>query len=244
MEKTLSIVFPTLNEEGFIEDSLRLIRNGLKSIPFELIVSDGGSKDRTVEIAQKYADKVVCHTGEERQNISQGRNAGAEAGTGKFVVFMDADSRVYEPEKFFHKAIEKFEKDSELLGLTVRLKVHRGEETFSDKLVWPLLNLNLRFLNNVLHRGESTGEFQMIRMEAFRRLKGFREDLVTREDADMFLRLSEIGRTKWAGDLTVYHSGRRAHKIGWFKLLSTWMLNVVWVLLFNRAYEKEWKVIR
>jgi hypothetical protein len=45
-------------------------------------------------------------------------------------------------------------------------------------------------------------------------------------------------------DLTVYHSGRRAHKIGWPKLLKSWITNTIWVLLFDKAKEEEWTVVR
>ena len=43
------------NEEKFIEDCLR----HLQPYGMEIIVADTGSTDRTKEIAEKYADKVV-----------------------------------------------------------------------------------------------------------------------------------------------------------------------------------------
>lgn len=239
----ISIVFPTLNEEAFIGDSLKSLKEKML-LSHELIVSDGKSTDKTVEIAKKYADNVIEYTGEKRQNISQGRNAGGMAARGNYVVFMDADSRIPEPDKFFIRALDHFNSNPKLVALTVRLKVYPETETFADRLIFGILTFNLRVMNNVFHIGESTGEFQMIRSDIFRKLRGFREDLITREDADMFHRLSKVGRTMLDPHLTVYHSGRRAHKIGWPKLLKTWILNSVWVVLFNKAKEKEWTVVR
>jgi len=63
--------------------------------------------------------------------------------------------------------------------------------------------------------GEAPGRFQMMRRSAFEKVKGYREDLITREDGDMFARLSKVGRTLYDSKLEVFHSGRRAHAIGW-----------------------------
>jgi len=51
----VACVILTLNEEPRIEECLKHVR---KHVDF-LLVLDGGSTDRTVEIAEKYADKVV-----------------------------------------------------------------------------------------------------------------------------------------------------------------------------------------
>lgn len=239
----ISIVIPTLNEEGTIRGMLDSLKSKL-TLPHEIIVSDGHSSDRTVEIALGLADQVVEHSGQFRQNIAQGRNAGARAARGEFLVFLDADSRIKDPDAFFTHALAKFSVDPKLVGLTAKLKVLPQYETRADKMVLGVLNFNVYVLNNIIHRGEATGEFQMIRKSAFDALGGYREDLITREDADMFLRLSRIGRTMQDRDITAFHSGRRAHKIGWPRLLSQWAVNSLWVALFDKARHKEWTVVR
>lgn len=90
-----------------------------------------------------------------------------------------------------YQAFSQFRKYPNLIALTAYLRVFPAEETFGDKLVYGVANLSLRLKNNLFNRGESFGEFQVIRQEAFTRLGGFRADLVTIEDADMFRRLSE-----------------------------------------------------
>jgi len=84
----------------------------------------------------------------------------------------------------------------------------------------------------------------MITSAAFRAVGGFNERLAAAEDMDLFRRLSRIGRTRFAGNLTVYHSGRRAHAIGWRRLLWQWFGNSVSVFLFNRSASREWSAIR
>jgi len=54
---------------------------------FELIIVDGLSKDRTVEIAGKYADKIITHPG----NQAEARNVGFKVALGRYVLFIDAD---------------------------------------------------------------------------------------------------------------------------------------------------------
>ncbi len=239
----ISIIIPTLNEESVIEKTITALKAKL-TIPHEIIISDGKSTDKTVEIARRYADKVVVHDGKSRQNIAMGRNAGAKEAKGDFLVFLDADCSIFEPDTFFTHASARFTEKPKLVGLTTRVKVLKEHETLADKLIFGMVGWDLTIKNNILHIGESMGEFQMIRADIFRSLHGFREDLVTREDADMFLRLSQVGLTFLDRKLIVYHTGRRAHKIGWFKLLKIWTVNTLWVALFDKAKEKEWTAIR
>ena len=239
----LSIIIPTLNEESVLETTLNSLRE-LTSVDAEVIVSDGHSTDQTVEIAKRFADKVIVHDGKTRQNISEGRNAGAAIASGDILLFLDADVVIPDINNFFPEVLKQFSSNPKLVALTVKVKVNPHQETLGDRIVFGALNYIFILRNNILHIGESTGEFQMIRKEAFNSLHGFREDLVTREDADMFYRLSDIGRTMFYSNLTIYHSGRRAHKVGWPKLLWIWTINSISVAIFSRAVSKEWEVIR
>lgn len=239
----ISIIIPTLNEETVLEGTINALRV-MHHISYEIIVSDGYSVDKTIEIANKFADKVIMHDGKTRQNISQGRNAGAAAAKGEFLVFLDADVKIEDPDTFFTEALKQFSIDPKLVGLIVKLKVFPDKATLVDNTIFGILNIALSLKNNFLHIGGATGEFQMIRKNVFDSLSGFREDLITSEDHDMFFRLSKVGRTMLYSKLTVFHSGRRAHKIGWTKLLWFWTINTIWVALFNCSFNKEWKVIR
>ena len=84
----------------------------------------------------------------------------------------------------------------------------------------------------------------MVRREAFAAIGGYREDLVTREDRDLFIRLAKIGRTMSDPDLVVFHSGRRAHALGWPRLIGLFLLNTIFFHLRGRMLSKEWKPVR
>lgn len=84
----LGIVIPTLDEE----ETLPLLLADLNALqlPLEIIVADGGSEDRTLDIAQNRGAKTV------RTEPGRGRqmNAGARALEAPWVLFLHADSRL------------------------------------------------------------------------------------------------------------------------------------------------------
>jgi len=93
MEPELSVIVPVLDEEKFLEATLASIKDQNTNKEFELIVSDNGSTDSSLEIAKKYADRVVqC----EERGIGPARHFGAlNASQGsKFFVFIDADTHI------------------------------------------------------------------------------------------------------------------------------------------------------
>ena len=111
-----------------------------------------------------------------------------------------------------------------------------------DIIIFKIVAYYFSFLN-FIRFGAAGGEFQMIKREAFLAVNGFDERITVSEDMDLFWRLAKIGRTKLPLELKVYHTGRRAHKIGWPKLLWQWISNTVMVFFFKQS-DEEWKEIR
>lgn len=239
----ISIIIPTLNEVSAIEKTLKIFR-ACKNPDIEIIVSDGGSTDSTIEIAKKYADKVIVYNGIARQTIAMGRNDGARAATGEILAFFDADVTVMRPGEFFGKCLELFNSRPEVVALTGHLRVLPESENLSDWFFFSLVSYSHLIQNNFLRIGAASGEFQVIRRSIFERLHGYREDLAVSEDQELFRRLAKAGRTYFDRRLVVYHSGRRAHKIGWPRLLFQWLRNDLSVRLFNKSASSFWKEIR
>ena len=237
----LSIIVPTLNEESAIEKTVKQIHDNLTAFDYELIVADSESDDRTAEIARKYATVIIT---KKHHTIGWNRNQGAAAAHGDYLVFIDADVFVPDPNNFFKIVLEDFAADPNLVGITTRLDVFPEEATWLDNIVFGFVNRRHRKRNNVLHNGSASGEIEMIRRAAFEKLHGFQENLAAAEDEDMFVRLATIGRTFMEWRLTVYHTGRRAHQIGWPRLWLQWFLNNFYVKHFKRSYSSEWKQVR
>ena len=101
----ISVIVLTLNEEEHIASCLNaLLSQSFPRENYEIIVSDGYSKDRTVEIARKYADTVVVT---KKRGIWYGRNFGAKFAKGKYLVFIDSDTMV--KEDYLRTVHRKFE---------------------------------------------------------------------------------------------------------------------------------------
>ena len=86
--KDLSVVVCTLNEEDRIEECLRSIT---LNEPGEIIVVDGGSKDRTVDIARKYTRTVITTS---NSNLTRDRQTGIDAVNKPYIAMIDSDHRL------------------------------------------------------------------------------------------------------------------------------------------------------
>lgn len=98
----VSVVLIFLNEERFLEEAVKSVRDQ-KLADWELILVDDGSTDRSTMIACNLAaeDKrvrYVDHPGHANRGASASRNLGAAHATAPYIAFLDADD-VWEPEK-------------------------------------------------------------------------------------------------------------------------------------------------
>ena len=85
--RNISIIIPTLNEEKYIGNTLRSIKNQVK-IGDEIIIVDSYSVDKTLEIAKKYQAKTyqILRTG-----IGPAKSHGATKATNEIIAFLDSD---------------------------------------------------------------------------------------------------------------------------------------------------------
>lgn len=238
----ISIIIPTLKEEQFLERTLKNLE-GLH-ISHEIIITDGGSTDRTLDIARAHGAKITVWGEARRQTFGEAKNAGAALAAGEFLVFIDADVLVPEPQQFFEEALLAFRNNLKLAGITVPLKPWPENHSWIDSFFSAPLNWFYVISNNIFHSGNSSGEFQMMRADAFRKAGGFGEHLAAGEDNEMFRRLATFGRTLSYYKLCVRHSLRRPHKLGWLRTYGIWIKNGLSVAFRNKAAYKEWSVVR
>lgn len=83
------MVIPTLNEAAHIQFLLEYLQRILNKCSYEIIVSDGGSRDQTRQLVMAFPE-VILLTGP----AGRGRqmNAGARASQGKWLYFLHADT--------------------------------------------------------------------------------------------------------------------------------------------------------
>ena len=137
-----------------------------------------------------------------------------------------------------------FNKNKKLVAMTVPLKPWPENHSWVDAFFCAPLNWSYIIVNNVLHSGNASGEFQMVRTETFKKIGGFTEHLAAGEDNDMFRRIATHGRTLSYWKLYVQHSLRRPHKLGWLRTYGIWIKNGLSVSFRGKAAYKEWTVVR
>ena len=84
----LSVALATYNEEDNISDCL----DSVKNIADEIVMVDGFSNDKTVEIAKSFGAKVIVRKNPKIFHIN--KQKALEAATGDWILQLDADERV------------------------------------------------------------------------------------------------------------------------------------------------------
>ncbi|MCS6994623.1 MAG: glycosyltransferase [Anaerolineales bacterium] len=205
-----SVIIPTLNEEVLLPHLLADLQ-AQTFRDFEVIVADAGSRDRTVEMAQQMGARVVPGG-----MPAVGRNRGAEAANGNFLVFLDADTRVA----------------SDFLE-----KVHAElEERFLDLATCEIQPISNHPLDGLLHDFTNLaikiGQFTdphapgfciIISRRLFRRVGGFNESLKLAEDHDLVKRASQFRPLRVLNSARVQVSVRRLEKEGRVNLISKYV---------------------
>lgn len=173
---SVSIVVPVRNEEQRIEGALRRLRHDFPDC--ELVVVDGGSTDRTSELAVRWAPTLRSAAGRARQ-----MNAGAEVTRGEVLWFVHVDTRV-PPEAL--GLLRRAVTDPDVVGGGLRLRFDQR----SPALAWLAFtsNLRARYLHWVF--GDQA---MFVRREVFDSVCGFPE-LPLMEDLELSRRLRRRGR--------------------------------------------------
>jgi glycosyltransferase involved in cell wall biosynthesis len=207
----LSIIIPALNEEKYLPQLLKSIKEqDFKD--YEIIVAEAGSEDKTLEIAEKNNCRVV-----KGGLPGEGRNKGAEAAQGDLLLFLDAD--IVLPENFFNKVLEEFNQ-RELDIATFRLFSNQKSKIidflFSFFYNFPII-LTERFL---AHAAMGI----LIRKELFKKINGFDEGVKFMEDSDLARRAKKIGKFGVIRSSMILISIRRFQTDGW---LSTYFKSLI-----------------
>ncbi len=209
MKPFFSVVIPTLNEEKFLPKLLDdLSRQTEKD--FEVIISDGYSKDKTKKVVNEFKRRLNIKFYQTKlKNVAAQRNYGAVKSTGDYLVFLDADTRVNKP---FLKKIKKIIFKRKGLIFIPHFLPDRKYKQY--KSLFDLLNILVEFSQNLPKRF-SLGGNMIIERNFFDIVGKFDEKLFMAEDHELIQRISQWGvEIKFIKEAKTYFSLRRMKKEG------------------------------
>ncbi len=226
----ISVIIPTYNEEENIERCLRsLERQTIPRSRFEVIVVDGQSRDHTVEIAERYADRVI-------QQVSKGvggaRNDGARIARGRVIVNTDADC--LPPPNWLESIMRCFE-DERVLAATGLLKPVLGDLDDDERAAYNVLfEISNLFVLIAAKLGfyHLCGANTAFNRDVFNKVGGY-SDLPYSDDVEIVRRLRPLGRIAVSKDIWVNYSIRRIRKLGLVKYAFMIFRNDWTVMFFD-----------
>ncbi len=204
----ISVIIPAYNEEKYLLTTITSLHQLLR-MPDEIIVVDGSSTDKTVQIAEKAGAKVVvvAHKG-----IGYARQKGLEAATGDIVAFTDADTTV--PKDWLNK-VEKYLTLPNISCVYGTFRVPDGwwPYRFYINVLQPIFNQLYFWIGITMAPGQNMAFWR----EKALQVGGFPIDFKIAEDIEMVRRLKGAGRVIFRQDLVVISSGRRGNEgVGMF----------------------------
>ena len=180
-----SIIIPAYNEAAELPSTLSSIRRAMEAVSLEgeCIVVDNNSTDSTTAVARSHGADLVVQ--EPINQIARARNAGVAKARGRFLIFIDADTRI-QPEllvEALHRLEEthcagggsviKFESEVSALG-----RIGIG--------LWEHISRFTRI---------AAGSFIFCRREAFEAVGGYDESLYASEEVRFSRLIKKWGRS-------------------------------------------------
>lgn len=196
----VSIVVASYNSQDTIEECLKSILSlNYSEGFFEIIVMDGGSKDATVKIAEKYPIKVVSI----RLNAPAAYNYAMKIASHPILGFIDADAKV---EVEWLKKLVPHLSDPDVAGVSGSIETWNSENPWARSIGYELKNRYKRI-------GKYTGRIAtmnlLLKKAVIEEAGGWDEKLPSQYDTDLGFRISAKGyKIAYEPSAVCYHFNR------------------------------------
>ena len=233
----ISFIIPCYNEEQFIRDCIRSIKNDTETMPnIEIIVIDNNCTDSTADIAREEGVIVVT---EDQKGVVFARQRGYLESKYDLIANIDADSRI--PLGWTEAALKTMNDDSVVAvtgpliyddaSLKLRLFV---------RLYYYLAYISCLMIGVFLQGGNC-----MIRKSALDSLNGYDTTVAFYgEDTMTAKRLQQFGKIKFNMKLNLLSSSRRLSKQGVAKTTWLYFVNYLYVTFKDKPHTNEYKDFR
>jgi glycosyltransferase involved in cell wall biosynthesis len=183
----VSVIVPNYNYGKYIEQAIEsVLSQTYKNI--EIIVVDDGSTDNSLEVLERYRNKITLIT-QKNQGVSAARNNGVRASSGEYIAFLDPDD-VWLPTKI-EKQVSKMLSDNQI-GLVHCAMIIVDEKNNPIKIHDGGMEGLLRNDILLLEKGAivGAGSTCLVKRHIFEEIDGFDLSLSTSADWDFCYRAS------------------------------------------------------
>lgn len=230
MRLFFSVIIPSLNEEQYLPHLLKALHLQIEK-NFEVIVVDGKSTDKTMDIAKEWEKKFnkrgnkFTIVAASKNNVAFQRNVGAKLSCGEYLVFFDADIVI--PRNYLSlikKTILKTKK--QFVGTLLKPETN----IWQDRAITSLINLVIE-IGNDIGKPLLPGYDIIMKKKLFDHLGKFREDITIGEDQELTERAYTHDYPPYIIKYpTIIHSSRRFRKEGYTSALYKYLLATLHVL--------------
>ncbi|MTI87260.1 MAG: glycosyltransferase [Balneolaceae bacterium] len=215
----ISIIIPTFNEAGHIEELLSFLNENTQNVDTEIIIVDGGSRDNTVSIARAQGVRLLKAP---QQGRAAQMNYGARNARGGILYFLHADT--FPPKSFITDIITSLD---------------RGYDCGCFRLMFnsshPMLRLYSWFTKFDIDYFRFGDQSLFVRKHIFKKTGFFDEQLLVMEDQEMVRKLK--GEVPFIiNNKAVVTSARKYKKIGAFKL--QFIFTIIVILYYFNVEQK------
>ena len=191
-DPVITVLMSCYNAEKWLDEAIQSVLNQTFK-DLEFIIVDDGSKDNTLDIIKMHAarDGRIVILSKQHTGQQDSRNEGIRTAKGEWIAILDADD-IFEPIKL-EKQITAAVKNKNLVfigtGCTIIDESGRKLKTYGYPASNVALQRNLRTARKFPPHSSA-----MFKRSVFQKLGGYRKRISRAEDADLWLRLSEVGQ--------------------------------------------------
>lgn len=189
MNARVSILIPCYNADRWIAQAIESALN--QTYPnTEVIVVDDGSTDRSLAIIQQFGDKIRWEAGANRGgNVA--RNRLLELSRGEWVQYLDADDYLLPDKLEKQMRCLTIAPQTDVIGSPVILEHYQDDRVWRDNSLTPLPHDPWILLAN-WRLPQTAGAIW--RRESLIEIQGWREDLTSCQEYDLYLRSLSAGK--------------------------------------------------